>query len=154
MLITGIALIPGYLNAQLMCSLLLDHPAPIDFDFVYPALTLLVAAYNEECDIAQTLAYALAQEYPAQLQVIVIDDGSSDETVSIATSFARLDERVRVMEVPHGGKAGALNAGLGAATTPLVATIDADTLLMPGALRGSSPACCSRLPTRSPSPEA
>jgi poly-beta-1,6-N-acetyl-D-glucosamine synthase len=134
-LIAGIALIPGYLNIQLVSSLLLDHPAPIDFDFEYPALTLLVAAYNEECDIAQTLAYVLAQEYPAPLQVFVIDDGSSDETVSVARSFAHLDGRVRVMEVPHGGKAAALNAGLHAATTPLVATIDADTLLMPDALR-------------------
>jgi poly-beta-1,6-N-acetyl-D-glucosamine synthase len=134
-LITGIALIPGYLNVQLVTSLLVDHPAPIDFDFTYPGLTLLVAAYNEECDIAQTLAYALDQEYPGPLSVIVIDDGSSDETVSIARGFARLDGRVRVMEVPHGGKAAALNAGLRATRTPLVATIDADTLLMPDALR-------------------
>jgi poly-beta-1,6-N-acetyl-D-glucosamine synthase len=134
-LITGIALIPGYLNVQLVTSLLVDHPAPIDFDFTYPALTLLVAAYNEECDIAQTLAYALDQEYAGPLSVIVIDDGSSDETVSIARGFARLDGRVRVMEVPHGGKAAALNAGLRATRTPLVATIDADTLLMPDALR-------------------
>jgi biofilm PGA synthesis N-glycosyltransferase PgaC len=134
-LITGIALIPGYLNIQLVSSLLMDHPAPIDFDFDYPALTLLVAAYNEECDIAQTIAYALAQEYPAPLQLIVLDDGSTDETVSIANGFARQDDRVRVMEVPHGGKAAALNAGLREAKTPLVATIDADTLLMPDALR-------------------
>jgi poly-beta-1,6-N-acetyl-D-glucosamine synthase len=134
-LITGIALIPGYLNVQLVTSLLVDHPAPIDFDFAYPALTLLVAAYNEECDIAQTLAYTLDQEYPGPLSVIVIDDGSSDETVSIARGFARLDGRVHVMEVPHGGKAAALNAGLRVTRTPLVATIDADTLLMPDALR-------------------
>ncbi len=90
-LITGIALIPGYLNVQLVTSLLVDHPAPIDFDFDYPALTLLVAAYNEECDIAQTLAYVLAQEYPGPLHVFVMDDGSTDETVSLAGSFARLD---------------------------------------------------------------
>jgi len=134
-LITGIALIPGYLNIQLISSLLMDHPAPIDFDFDYPALTLLVAAYNEEQDIAQTIAYALAQEYAGPLTVVVIDDGSTDETVGIARGFARLDDRVRVMAVPHGGKAAALNAGLAAARTPLVATIDADTLLMPDALR-------------------
>ncbi|HEY7934287.1 MAG TPA: glycosyltransferase, partial [Solirubrobacteraceae bacterium] len=134
-LIAGIALIPGYLNIQLVTSLLLDHPAPIDFDFDYPALTLLVAAYNEECDIAQTIAYSLDQEYPGVLRVIVIDDGSTDATGSVAEGFAALDDRVEVMEVPHGGKAEALNAGLRAARTPLVATIDADTLLMPDALR-------------------
>jgi poly-beta-1,6-N-acetyl-D-glucosamine synthase len=135
MLITGLALIPGYLNLQLVTSLLLDHPAPIDFDFNYPDLTLLVAVYNEETDVAQTITYALDQEYPAPLQIIVIDDGSSDETVNIANGFARLDDRVSVLEVPHGGKARALNAGLKITTTPLVATIDADTLLMPDALR-------------------
>ncbi len=135
LLIIGIALIPGYLNVQLVTSLLLDHPAPIDFDFDYPPLTLLVAVYNEEVDVAQTIAYALEQEYPAPLNVIVIDDGSTDETVNIASGFARLDDRIRVLEVPHGGKARALNAGLKETTTPLVATIDADTLLMPDALR-------------------
>jgi biofilm PGA synthesis N-glycosyltransferase PgaC len=134
-LITGIALIPGYLNVQLVTSLLMDHPAPIDFDFSYPALTLLVAAYNEERDIAQTIAYALDQKYPGPLRIVVIDDGSTDETVSIARAFARLDERVHPLVVPHGGKAAALNAGLRATSTPLVATIDADTLLMPDALR-------------------
>jgi biofilm PGA synthesis N-glycosyltransferase PgaC len=135
LLITGIALIPGYLNVQLVTTILLDHPAPIEFDFTYPALTLLVAVYNEEVDVAQTIAYALDQEYPAPLNIIVIDDGSTDETVHIAEGFARLDSRVRVLEVPHGGKARALNAGLAETTTPLVATIDADTLLMPDALR-------------------
>jgi biofilm PGA synthesis N-glycosyltransferase PgaC len=135
MLITGIALIPGYLNVQLVTSLLLDHPARLDFDFTYPELTLLVAVYNEETDVAQTLAYALDQQYPAPLKIVVIDDGSTDETVHIAQGFARHDDRVRVLEVPHGGKARALNAGLKVTTTPLVATIDADTLLMPDALR-------------------
>ena len=135
LLILGIALIPGYLNVQLVTSLLMDHPAPIDFDFTYPALTLLTAVYNEETDVAQTIAYALDQEYPAPLEIVVIDDGSSDETVNIAEGFAHVDPRVRVLQVPHGGKARALNAGLATATTPLVATIDADTLLMPDALR-------------------
>ncbi len=135
--IAGLALIPGYLNVQLISSLLLDHPTEIDPGFAYrfPELTLLVAAYNEERTLAQTLAYALGQDYPGGLSVIVIDDGSADETARIARNFARLDDRVAVMTVRHGGKAAALNAGLQSTATPLVATIDADTLLMPGALR-------------------
>jgi poly-beta-1,6-N-acetyl-D-glucosamine synthase len=133
--IAGIALVPGYLNVQLVSSLLLDHPAPIDFDFSYPGLTVLVAAYEEERDIARTLAYALDQDYPGELRVILADDGSSDATASIGRGLARADMRLRVVEVPHGGKANALNAALTQAQTPLVATIDADTLLMPNALR-------------------
>lgn len=135
--ITGLALIPGYLNVQLISSVLMDRPRPIDpaHPYLYPALTLLVAAYDEERTIAQTLAYALEQDYPGGLEVVLIDDGSTDQTASIANGFARLDRRLRVLEVQHGGKAAALNAGLRAVHTPLAATIDADTLLMPGALR-------------------
>jgi biofilm PGA synthesis N-glycosyltransferase PgaC len=133
-IIAGIALIPGYLNVQLVTSLLMDHPSPIDFDFDYPAFTLLIAAYNEQDRIFETLVYALRQEYPASLRVIVIDDGSNDQTVSIARAVAEEDQRLLVVEAQHGGKAQALNAGLRLVRTPLVATIDADTLLMPGAL--------------------
>lgn len=136
-LIAGLALVPGYLNVQLVSALLMDRPVPVDPGLVtsYPAMTLLVAAFEEQRTIAQTLAYALAQDYPGGLSVIVIDDGSRDETTAVASGFARVDGRVRVLSVPHGGKALALDAGLRAVHTPLVATIDADTLLMPGALR-------------------
>lgn len=134
-LVAGIALIPGYLNVQLVSSLLMDKPAPIDFDFDYPGLTLLIAAYEEERNIARTLAYALDQDYPGELRVIVADDGSQDATASIARGIAQADGRVRTVDVPHGGKANALNAALEQARTPLIATIDADTLLMPNALR-------------------
>ncbi len=133
--IGGIALIPGYLNVQLIASLVLDRPRPLSLDLDYPALTLLVAAYEEEATLAQTLAYALDQDYPGPLHLTVIDDGSRDATAAIVAGYARLDPRIRLLTVPHGGKAKALNAGLAAADTPLVATIDADTLLMPGALR-------------------
>jgi biofilm PGA synthesis N-glycosyltransferase PgaC len=133
--VAGVALIPGYLNVQLVSSLLMDHPAPIDFDFSYPGITLLVAAYEEERNIALTLAYALDQDYPGNLRVILADDGSADATASVARGLARMDGRLSVLEVPHGGKANALNAALAQAYTPLVATIDADTLLMPNALR-------------------
>ncbi len=133
-IVAGIALIPGYLNVQLVTSLLMDHPVPIDFDFDFPALTLLIAAYNAQGRIAETLSYALRQEYPASLRVIVIDDGSRDETVRLARRIAHEDRRLRVIEAPHRGKAHALNRGLCAVSTPLVATIDADTLLVKGAL--------------------
>lgn len=136
-LIAGLALVPGYLNVQLLSSLVLDRPRPLDltFPYAYPPLTLLIAAYNERSTLAQTLAYALEQGYPSGFEVIVIDDGSTDDTAEIASGFARLDRRLSVLKAPHGGKATALNLGLAAAQTPLVATIDADTLLMPGALR-------------------
>jgi poly-beta-1,6-N-acetyl-D-glucosamine synthase len=135
LIIAGIAIIPGYLNVQLVSSLILDRPRPIEFDQEYPDVTLLVAAYNEEKRIRETLAYALQQDYPGRLEVVVADDGSTDGTRELAELVARDDPRVRVVTSNHGGKSEALNTALTTVTTPLVATIDADTLLMPSALQ-------------------
>jgi poly-beta-1,6-N-acetyl-D-glucosamine synthase len=133
--IAGIAIVPGYLNLQLVTSLLLDRQSPLRDDVQLPPLAVLVAAFNEERTIAKTIAYALAQDYPAPFEVVVIDDGSDDDTAAIVRRFGRIDRRVRLISARHGGKASALNAGLATADAPAVATIDADTLLMPGALR-------------------
>ena len=135
LLILGIAIIPGYLNVQLVTTVLFDRPRPLHFDMDFPGITLLVAAYNEEACIRETLEYALRQDYPGELVVTVIDDGSTDGTREIVRAIAAEDGRVRLVRADHGGKAKALNAGLRGVATPLVATIDADTLLMPWALR-------------------
>jgi biofilm PGA synthesis N-glycosyltransferase PgaC len=133
--ICGVAIIPGYLNVQLVSSLLFDRPRPIDFPKEYPDVTVIVAAYNEEAAIRETLEYALRQDYPGTLEVVVADDGSTDGTTAIAAAVAREDPRVRIVSSEHGGKSEALNAALATVGTPLVATIDADTLLMPYSLR-------------------
>jgi poly-beta-1,6-N-acetyl-D-glucosamine synthase len=134
-LVFGIAIVPGYLNVQLASTLLLDRPPPLRLDGPFPAVTLVVAAFNEEVEIEETLTYALRQDYPGGLEVVVADDGSADGTREIVARRAERDPRVRLLEFPHGGKAAALNGALGTTDAPLVATIDADTLLMPYALR-------------------
>lgn len=133
--IGGIAIIPGYLNIQLLSSILLDRPPPLRFDIEFPPITLMIAAYNEQGSIAETLDYVLRTDYPGEFEVVVADDGSSDDTCKIVTAYSERDERVRLLKVQHCGKARALNTALQGITTPLVATIDADTLLMPYALR-------------------
>jgi len=133
--VSGIALIPGYLNIQLLTSIVLDRPPRLRMDVEFPPMALLIAAYNEEESIAETLDYALRSDYPGSFEVVVADDGSSDATREIVARYARGDERVRLLEAEHGGKAEALNAALGEVQTPLLATIDADTLLMPYSLR-------------------
>ena len=134
-LIAGIALVPGYLNIQLLASILLDSPRPLRSDLPFPSVTLLIAAFNEEGAIAETLDYALLSDYPGAFEVVVGDDGSSDRTREIVREYADRDPRVRLVCAEHGGKANALNAALVDVTSPLVATIDADTLLMPYSLR-------------------
>lgn len=135
--VTGIALLPGYLNANLLAAVALDRPRalPAPGTVTFPRITVLIAAYEEEGSIAETLAYLTAQDYPGGIEILVIDDGSTDRTAETAERAAIGDRRIRVLRVPHGGKARALNAALTEVGTTHVATIDADTLLMPQSLR-------------------
>jgi poly-beta-1,6-N-acetyl-D-glucosamine synthase len=135
LVIAGIALIPGYLNIQLLTSILVDRPPPLRFDGDFPEITLMIAAFNEQDSIAETLNYALRADYTGPFDIIVADDGSTDLTREIVAEYAASDPRVRLLEVEHGGKAHALNAALEIVSAPLVATIDADTLLMRYSLR-------------------
>src|SRR4051794_33523035 len=140
-LIAGIAIIPGYLNAHLISSLLFDKAPPLRFDLDFPAITLIVACFNEEDVIEETLDYVTTQDYPGEFHILVADDGSTDRTVELATTYAEQDTRISVRSFPHGGKAKTLNHALGQVDTPLTATVDADTLLMPQALKS----CVARL---------
>ena len=96
----------------------------------FPAVTAVIPAYNKELYIGRAIESALAQTYP-QLQVIVVDDGSSDGTRAIAERFAAQDERVRIVSVENAGVAAARNLGTQLATTPYVAYLDADDLWHP-----------------------
>ena len=96
----------------------------------FPAVTAVIPAYNKELYIGRAIESALAQTYP-QLQVIVVDDGSSDGTRAIAERFAAQDKRVRVVSVENGGVAAARNLGTQLAATPYVAYLDADDLWHP-----------------------
>lgn len=93
-----------------------------------PTVSVLIAAYNEEKVIARTLRSILASEYPVS-EVIVVDDGSQDETfLEIVTQFAG-DHRVIALRQENGGKASALNHALSQARGEIVVCIDADTQL-------------------------
>jgi len=133
--ICGIAIVPGYLNANLIASLLIDRPPPLRLDLAFPGVTVVVACFNEEETISETLDYVAKQDYPGDLHVLVADDGSTDRTAELARRRAADDPRISVISVPHGGKARTLTRALARVKTPLVATVDADTLLMPSALQ-------------------
>lgn len=97
-------------------------------------VTVLVPAYNEEAGIEATLRSLLASTYP-YIQIIVVDDGSSDRTYEIAESVREKDPRVMVVRQPNAGKAAALNTGLSWAHFDIVVMIDGDTVFEPEAIR-------------------
>ncbi|KWR90804.1 glycosyl transferase family 2 [Cupriavidus sp. IDO] len=135
LLVGGIAIIPGFMNAFLIASLAMDRRPPRRPLDVYPPLTILIAAYNEEASIVDTLASIQRQNYPAQLQVLVINDGSRDRTAALVREAERRYPWLRLLDLPvNGGKARALNEGLKLAGNELVITVDADSYLQRNAL--------------------
>lgn len=135
-----VAYVPGFMNAFLMASLVLRPDALRRTPEQWPALSILIAAYNEEALIGETLRSIAALDYPGALQIMVLDDGSTDGTAAAVRDaevlFAGSSGRdlLLVSEKQNRGKARVLNDGLALAAHDLVVTIDADTLLEKGCL--------------------
>lgn len=135
-LISLLAFIPGWLVAFLVVSLLMDRQPPLTVRSPTIPVTVLIAARNEAAAIGQTLEYLTSQDYEGSLHVVLVDNGSTDDTAGVARAFADatgLD--LHVLSESRPGKSHALNAGLAIITSPLVITVDADTLLHRSAVR-------------------
>ena len=95
-----------------------------------PFVSIIVPAYNEELVIGNTIASLLASDY-AKYEIIVVDDGSQDNTSTAVAERFGADERVRLFTVANAGKAAALNTGLHYARGDVIVALDADTLFTP-----------------------
>jgi poly-beta-1,6-N-acetyl-D-glucosamine synthase len=133
--ITFIAFVPGFMNAFLATSLLLDRRPIRRAPLVYPGVSLLIAAYNEENGIAATLESIAKLGYAGPVEAIVINDGSKDGTAAkvrqaITSLFIPPNVSIKLLDFEtNRGKAAALNSGLAAASHELVCTIDGDSRL-------------------------
>ena len=129
--ITFIAIVPGFMNAFVAMALMLDRRPKVIVDQHYPPVTILIAAYNEEGSIASTLSGVFLQDYPADIRVIVINDGSSDKTVDSVKALQSAHANLELIDLGHnGGKASALNHGLAKCTTDIIISIDADSYIL------------------------
>ena len=128
LIVGAIALLPGFMNMFLSVALLADRRPAHRHPAVYPGVSVLIASFNEQADIGDTVACVLDQDYRGPVEVIVVDDGSTDHTREVL-AFLENGTSVRVLNAPHGGKARALDLGLREVMHDLVVTIDADTLL-------------------------
>ncbi|MGY0561028.1 glycosyltransferase [Luteimonas sp. A277] len=139
-IITFIAYVPGFMNGFLIASTLMDRRPPRRKPAQYPPVTILVACYNEQEGIAATIQSLAEQEYPGDMTVLVMDDGSTDDSVAtaeaaIAFSPARPGRRFQVVRGGKNvGKAGVLNRGLALTHDELVVTVDGDCWVYRGAL--------------------
>jgi glycosyltransferase involved in cell wall biosynthesis len=91
------------------------------------AVSVVIPAYNVAGTVAQTLESVFAQTYPVQ-EVIVVDDGSTDDTWQVLTSFG---DRIRAVRQENGGLARARATGVSLANGDLIVLMDADDLCVP-----------------------
>ena len=153
LLVTSVFTVRNYVRTTHRIPLGLFKTAPM-----IPPMSVIVPAYNEGITIVESVHALLRLQYPEH-EVVIVNDGSSDNTLAVLIeAFALLPisrEAIRqdvpcdsirqiyrnpavpklwVIDKPNGGKGAALNAGINLSHYPLLCTIDADSLLEPSAL--------------------
>ncbi len=138
-IICGIAFVPGLANAFIVSGLFLDNRPQFKRDKPLPPISMIVCAYNEENTIRQTIYSIVSQEYPAPVEVLIVNDGSTDRTEevtlqAIAENSSKNFEIKLLTLVQNGGKAKALNEGFKEVSHEYIVTVDADSYLHKDAL--------------------
>lgn len=98
----------------------------------HPPVSVIVPAYNEAAGIAATVRSIVESDYRGDLEVIVVDDGSTDETANIAADLGL--PGVAVYRQDNAGKAAALNAGILRSRHDILVLVDADTVFAPNTI--------------------
>lgn len=122
------------LRTVLVLILARTHKPPsLREDFPAPPISILVPAFNEEKVIAKTIRSLLASDYSGDIEILVINDGSTDSTEETVRRIG--DPRVRLINQRNSGKAHALQKGVGESTNEFLVFVDADTQFERDALR-------------------
>jgi cellulose synthase/poly-beta-1,6-N-acetylglucosamine synthase-like glycosyltransferase/spore germination protein YaaH/peptidoglycan/xylan/chitin deacetylase (PgdA/CDA1 family) len=132
--ILGIALVSGRaLVIGLLAVIEKLRPAPPEYPDYQPLVSVLIPAYNEQEVIVETVNSALESDYP-KLEIIVVNDGSTDETGALLDQHFGGNPAVRIIHQPNHGKPAALSLALAEASSRIIVTIDADTSIEPDAV--------------------
>lgn len=107
---------------------------PLQAATAQPLVSIIVPAYNEEVNAVSSLQKLLACDYPL-FEIIFVDDGSKDSTYDKVSKAFEGNDKIKVFTKPNGGKASALNYGIGQSHADFVVCIDADTQLRPDAVK-------------------
>ncbi len=105
-------------------------PDPSGLQETLPLVSVLIPMFNAARTIERTLASVINQTH-RKLEILVVDDGSTDDSVAIAERVAAHDSRVTIIRQANGGVASARNAGIAASGGAFIAPIDADDLWHP-----------------------
>jgi hyaluronan synthase len=127
-------LVCGYIVSRFVLSLLYRSAPDRGLE---PHVAIVMPAFNEEEAIGRSLRSLLAVDYPAaKLEIVAVNDGSTDATGRAIDAIAARSDRVRVTHFPENrGKRAAMAAGIAATDAEIVAFVDSDSTLEPDALR-------------------
>lgn len=102
----------------------------------HPAVTLVIAAFNESKVIDSKISNSLSLDYPPdKLDILIASDGSTDGTNEIVSSRAKESPRIKFLPLPRGGKYAAVNAALNSVVSEIVVFSDANTIYDTSAIR-------------------
>jgi len=129
-----LVIVLGILRLLVMAPLaVLQRRRPAPSEILLP-VTVAIPAYNEETMVCRTVQSVLDNDYP-DLRVIVVDDGSKDDTLAVLQAAYGDNLRVTIVHQENGGKATALNTAFALAETEVVIGMDGDTLFAPDTVR-------------------
>ncbi|PIN86089.1 hypothetical protein COV19_06350 [Candidatus Woesearchaeota archaeon CG10_big_fil_rev_8_21_14_0_10_44_13] len=101
-----------------------------------PEVSVIIPCYNEEKNIKGCLDAVYSLDYPkSKIEVIVVDDGSTDNTLKILKECRKKNSKIVILEGKHEGKSASLNMGVKKAKKGIIFTIDADTEVDNGSLK-------------------
>lgn len=95
-----------------------------------PRFSVVIPAYNASATLAETVASVRAQTF-ADWELVIVDDGSTDDTLALAESLSADDPRIRVVTQANRGSGGAYNTGVRQSRADLIVMLSADDLLLP-----------------------
>ena len=96
----------------------------------FPLVSVIVPVYNMQEFLAETLDSIVESSY-TKLEILIIDDGSQDQSVQIAQSYAQRDARIRLLTQANGGACKARNHGIREAKGTYILPLDSDDLILP-----------------------
>ena len=100
---------------------------------IYPCISVIVPVFNAQRYLVACITSVLSQSYPT-VELLLIDDGSTDDSGVICDAYCTVDSRVRVIHTENNGVCCARNTGIDAATGDLITFLDADDALLDDAL--------------------
>jgi poly-beta-1,6 N-acetyl-D-glucosamine synthase len=103
-------------------------------DSEWPFVSVVLPVYNEELVVAKTLDALKASDYPL-MEVVAVNDGSTDGTLAVLTEYAKTWPALRVIDQPNGGKSAASNHGIDESWGEIIVTLDGDTLFEPQTIK-------------------